>query len=55
MKLADDALLAIIGTFRKGLVENIDISELLKQLELEPDDRGKLKLSPQQADIWAKD
>ena len=55
MKLADDVLLAIIGTFRKGLLENIDISELLKQLDLEPDGNGKLKLSPQQADIWSSE
>lgn len=54
MKLADDVLLAIIATFRKGLIENLDISNLLKELDLEPDGLGKLKLSAQQQDIWLK-
>lgn len=53
MKLAPDALLAIMGTFRKGLIENIDISDLLKGLDLIPDGEGKLKLSPNQEDIWS--
>jgi hypothetical protein len=53
MKLANDALLAIVGTFRKGLIENIDISDLLRKLDLVPDAEGKLKLSPQQEDVWS--
>lgn len=53
MKLAEDALIAIMGTFRKGLIENLDISELLRSLELVPDDRGRLKLSADQQDIWS--
>ncbi len=52
MKLGEDALLAIIGTFRKGLIENLDISDLLRQLDLEPDGTGRLRLSANQADIW---
>lgn len=52
MKLAEDVLLAIIASFRKGIIEEIDISELLRNLELVPDGNGKLKLSPDQVDIW---
>ncbi len=51
MKLASDALIAIIGTFRKGLMEDVDISELLKELSLVERD-GKLSLDPHQKDIW---
>lgn len=55
MKLANDALLAIIGVFRKGLSEGIDISGLLRDIDLEEDTNGKLALSVEQKDIWSKD
>lgn len=55
MKLANDALIAIIGTFRKGLLEDVDISDLLRNIDLVPNDSGKLCLSSQQADIWSND
>ncbi len=52
-KLGDDVLVAIMTTFRKGLVENCDISELLRQLDLVPGDYdGKLKLNPLVDDVW---
>lgn len=54
MKLANDALMAIIGAFRKGITENTDISDLLRRIDLVPGQDGKLKLSPQQDDIWSK-
>lgn len=52
MKLANDALLAIIGAFRKGLTEGTDVSELLRSIDLVPDEGGKLKLNPSHEDIW---
>lgn len=52
MKLANDALLAIIATFRKGLLEDCDISELLRAIDLIDDGSGKLCLNPDQPDIW---
>jgi hypothetical protein len=42
MKLADDALIGIIEIFRQGLMENKDISELLRGLDLECTADGKL-------------
>lgn len=45
MKLAPDALIGIIEILRKGLVENTDISQLLKELDLVEDGAGKLRLS----------
>lgn len=42
MKLADDALIGIIEIFRQGLMENKDISELLRGLDLERTTDGKL-------------
>lgn len=53
MKLANDALIAIIGAFRKGISEGTDISDLLRNIDLVPDESGKLKLSPQHDDIWS--
>jgi hypothetical protein len=44
--------MAIIGAFRKGLTEDMDISDLLRKVDLVPDHDGKLGLSPQQDDIW---
>lgn len=45
MKLADDALIGIIEIFRQGLMENKDISELLRGLDLEVSSDGKLSVS----------
>lgn len=42
MKLADDALLLLIDIFRSALVEGKDISQSLRDLELNPDADGKL-------------
>jgi hypothetical protein len=42
MKLADDALIRIIEILRQGLMENKDISDLLRGLDLEPNLVGKL-------------
>ncbi len=44
MKLADDALIGIIEILRKGLSDGIDVSEMLRSLDLVPDLLGKLKL-----------
>jgi len=52
MKLANDALLCVIEAMRKGLVEGVDISDLLKEIDLVPDDEGKLKLSVHVKDVW---
>ena len=53
MRLANDALVAIIGAFRKGITEGTDISDLLRGIDLVPDESGKLKLNPQHDDIWS--
>lgn len=45
MKLADDALIRIIEIFRQGLMDNKDISVLLRELDLEKNDVGKLAVS----------
>lgn len=42
MKLADDALIRIIEILRQGLMEEKDISQLLRDLDLEPNHAGKL-------------
>ena len=52
MKLANDALIAIIGVFRKGLTEGTDVSDLLRNVDLVDDGSGKLKLNPNHEDIW---
>lgn len=52
MKLANDALVAIIGVFRKGLTEGMDVSELLRNIDLVQDGNGKLQLNPNHEDIW---
>ncbi len=51
MKLGDDVLIAIMAALRKGLMENTDISDLLRQLDL-VNDGDRLKLNPLQNDIW---
>lgn len=45
MKLADDALIRIIEILRQGLMEQKDISDLLRRLDLELDSSGKLAVS----------
>jgi len=45
MKLADDALIAVIEILRKGLIEQMDISQLLRDLDLFPDVNNKLSIS----------
>ncbi len=45
MKLADDALIRIIEILRQGLMENKDISQLLRSLDLEVNSLGKLGVS----------
>jgi hypothetical protein len=45
MKLAQDALIGIIEILRRGLVEGHDVSQLLRELDLEQDQAGQLKLS----------
>lgn len=50
MKLADDALIAIIEILRQGLMEGKDISEQLKALDLAPNDQGRLAV---QSVSWA--
>ena len=51
MKLAEDALLCIMEAFRKGLIENMDISDLLRQIDL-TDKNGKLGLTETIHDVW---
>lgn len=61
MKLADDALVAIVLSFQRGLCEGIDISDLLRSMELVERPDGKLGLAPQSEsmktppDIWEED
>jgi len=50
VKLADDALLGIMACLRKGLAEGVDISQLLRDMDLVERD-GKLSLSPN-SDPW---
>lgn len=45
MKLAPDALIAIIEILRSALVEEKDVSELLRSLDLVDDGTGKLTVS----------
>jgi hypothetical protein len=52
MKLADDALIRIIEIFRQGLMEQKDISSLLRELDLERNDAGRLAVSAASTD-WA--
>lgn len=53
MKLAQDALIGIIEILRKGLVEGSDVSQLLKELDLEDDGTGRLALSANNP-VWLK-
>jgi len=53
LKLDDDALLGIIACFRKGLVEGVDISRLLRSMELVERD-GKLGIAPG-SDPWREE
>ena len=53
MKLADDALIRIIEILRQGLMENKDISDLLRTLDLEVNSTGKLGVSSQSTDWTA--
>lgn len=50
MKLADEALLGILACMRKGLAEGVDISDLLRNMELVEKD-GRLTLDPT-SDPW---
>lgn len=52
MKLANDALVAIMGAFQKGITEGTDISDLLRGIDLVVDGSGKLGLNPVHEDIW---
>jgi hypothetical protein len=54
MRLADDALIRIIEILRQGLMENKDISDLLRTLDLEPNGAGKLGVSAQTTDWTAE-
>lgn len=45
MKLADDALVQIIDFLRQGLMDNKDVSELLRTLDLHPNTSGKLSIA----------
>lgn len=42
MKLSNEGLTAIMEALRLGLVEGVDISALLRDLDLVPDDAGRL-------------
>lgn len=53
MKLANDALIAIISTFRKGITDGIDVSDLLRKIDLVQNESGRLGLNPQHEDIWS--
>lgn len=37
MKLGEDVLFQIIEALRKGISEGVDISDILRKLEVEPD------------------
>lgn len=55
MKLADDALIKIIEILRQGLMEGKDVSELLRELDLESVN-GKLSVQAQGAATdWVQD
>lgn len=51
MKLGDEALLGIMACLRKALVEGIDITSLLKEMELTVAPDGRLVLDPS-SDPW---
>ena len=53
LRFGDDALLGILACFRKGLVESVDISNLLRSMELVERD-GKLLLAPD-SDPWREE
>jgi len=55
MKLADDALIRIIEILRQGLMENKDISDLLRGLDLEQNAVGKLSVAPGENADWSMD
>lgn len=64
MKLADDALIAVMLCLQKGLSEGIDISEMLRSMELVQNPDGRLGLDPKSdfvrngprvGDIWEGD
>jgi hypothetical protein len=42
MKLSNEALVSIIEALRLGLTEGVDVSELLKRLDLEPNSENRL-------------
>lgn len=52
MKLGDDVLLCIMEALRKGLTEGVDISDLLREIDLVDDGTGKLKLAVPLKDVW---
>ncbi len=52
MKLADDALIRIIEIFRQGLMEGKDISDLLRELELEKTADDKLGVAFSGTRAW---
>jgi hypothetical protein len=52
MKLADDALIRVIEILRQGLMEGKDVSELLRELDLEPNSQGKLGVASGAAGDW---
>lgn len=45
MKLSEEALLEIMNAFQTGLIKLVDISDLLRSIDLEDDGSGKLQLS----------
>lgn len=45
MKLADDALIALIEMMRSALMEGRDISSMLRAFELEQNSQGKLSVA----------
>jgi hypothetical protein len=52
MKLADEALIRIIEIFRQGLMDNKDVSVLLRELDLERNASGKLTVSAADVADW---
>lgn len=45
MKFSKDVLLEVMSAFQKGLSEGIDISDILRKIDVDQGEDGMLKLS----------
>lgn len=52
LKFSEDVLLAIMEALRKGITDGVDISDMLRNLEMYADDDNKLRLIAALQDVW---